>query len=39
MRGFRILSLDGGGIAGVLTLVLLERIVAEFPASLPGARG
>jgi patatin-like phospholipase/acyl hydrolase len=34
MRGFRILSLDGGGIAGVLTLVLLERIVAEFPSFL-----
>jgi patatin-like phospholipase/acyl hydrolase len=34
MRGYRILSLDGGGIAGVLTLVLLERIVAEFPSFL-----
>ncbi len=28
---YRILSLDGGGIKGLLTAVLLERIVAAFP--------
>lgn len=31
MRRYRILSFDGGGILGVLTLVILERIMREFP--------
>lgn len=31
MPRYRILSCDGGGIAGVLTLVIIERILQEFP--------
>jgi patatin-like phospholipase/acyl hydrolase len=32
--GFRILSFDGGGIRGVLTAVLLNRLLREYPALL-----
>ncbi|MCX6016221.1 MAG: patatin-like phospholipase family protein, partial [Chloroflexales bacterium] len=31
MRPYRILSFDGGGILGVLTLVIIERIMQDFP--------
>jgi hypothetical protein len=31
---FRILSLDGGGVRGVMTLVVLARIAREYPAFL-----
>lgn len=34
MPNFRILSFDGGGIRGVLTAVLLDRLLAEYPALL-----
>ena len=34
MANFRILSFDGGGIRGVLTAVLLNRVLAEYPALL-----
>jgi patatin-like phospholipase/acyl hydrolase len=34
--GYRILALDGGGVRGVLTARLLERIVAERPDFLAG---
>src|SRR5271156_3478978 len=40
MANFRILSCDGGGIRGVLTAVLLNRLSAAYPALLqdrPGA--
>jgi patatin-like phospholipase/acyl hydrolase len=37
MPRYRILSFDGGGIMGVLTLVLLERIVQEFPTFIKQA--
>jgi hypothetical protein len=37
MSQYRILSFDGGGILGVLTLVLLERIVQEFPTFIDKA--
>ncbi|HMD05521.1 MAG TPA: patatin-like phospholipase family protein [Candidatus Binatus sp.] len=40
MADFRILSCDGGGIRGVLTAVLLDRLSGEYPALLenrPGA--
>jgi patatin-like phospholipase/acyl hydrolase len=34
VANFRILSFDGGGIRGVLTAVLLNRLLAEYPALL-----
>ncbi len=34
MPKYRIMSLDGGGIRGVITTVLLERLQAEVPALL-----
>lgn len=34
MANFRILSCDGGGIRGVLTAVLLNRLVTAYPALL-----
>ncbi len=34
MPNFRILSFDGGGIRGVLTAVLLDRLLAEYPGLL-----
>lgn len=34
MRTYRILSLDGGGIRGLLSLVLLERLAAQAPGWL-----
>jgi uncharacterized protein len=34
MANFRILSCDGGGIRGVLTAVLLDRLSSEYPALL-----
>jgi uncharacterized protein len=34
MAKFRILSLDGGGIRGILTAVLLDRLQKEYPALL-----
>jgi patatin-like phospholipase/acyl hydrolase len=34
LPNFRILSLDGGGIRGVLTAVLLDRLSAEYPRLL-----
>jgi uncharacterized protein len=36
MADFRILSCDGGGIRGVLTAVLLDRLQAQYPALLQG---
>jgi len=33
-RPYRILCLDGGGVRGVLTTVILERIVEKFPMFL-----
>jgi patatin-like phospholipase/acyl hydrolase len=35
MAKYRILSMDGGGIRGLFTSVLLDRISAQFPALLP----
>ncbi len=34
MAAYRILSLDGGGIRGLLSLVLLDRIKRECPGWL-----
>ncbi len=34
MANFRILSFDGGGIRGVLTAVLLNRLLGEYPGLL-----
>jgi patatin-like phospholipase/acyl hydrolase len=34
MANFRILSCDGGGIRGVLTAVLLDRLSGQYPALL-----
>src|SRR6202050_3780318 len=34
MPNFRILSCDGGGIRGVLTAVLLDRLVTAYPGLL-----
>jgi len=34
VANFRIFSFDGGGIRGVLTAVLLDRLLAEYPALL-----
>lgn len=34
MSRYVILSLDGGGIRGALTAVLLERLEAEYPGFL-----
>lgn len=34
MPNFRILSCDGGGIRGVLTAVLLNRLAGAYPALL-----
>ena len=39
MANFRILSCDGGGIRGVLTAVLLNRLVTAYPALLHGRPG
>ncbi len=34
MPNFRILSFDGGGIRGVLTAVLVNRLLGEYPTLL-----
>ena len=39
MPNFRILSCDGGGIRGVLTAVLLDRLVAAYPGLLQDRPG
>ena len=39
MANFRILSCDGGGIRGVLTAVLLNRILGAYPALLQDRPG
>ena len=39
MANFRILSFDGGGIRGVLTAVLLNRLLSEYPALLQDRPG
>jgi len=39
VANFRILSCDGGGIRGVLTAVLLNRLVTAYPALLHGRPG
>ena len=39
MPNFRILSCDGGGIRGVLTAVLLNRLAAAYPALLQDRPG
>ena len=39
MPNFRILSCDGGGIRGVLTAVLLNRLSAAYPALLQDRAG
>lgn len=37
MRRYRILAFDGGGILGLMTLALLERILEEFPRFIEDA--
>jgi len=39
MANFRILSCDGGGIRGVLTAVLLDRLLTAYPALLQDRPG
>ena len=39
MANFRILSCDGGGIRGVLTAVLLDRLLTAYPALLQDRAG